>query len=522
MQAHLCMQLCDTTMKRLIHSLFALFTFPIFIPSLAIPSPALFVSSLFRSTLLQSSLPLSILTLSTLLIASPSIANASALENHQTTELPSLPGAATALYIQDVSTGAMVASHLSQQWMQPASTQKILTALVAKQRLGSNFRYSTTIHSDKRGAVIGFNGDPTLTRQQLARLLRQGITQNKSLFSGDIYLSNSTFVGEDRAVGVPWDTLGVCYAAPATGIALEKNCVQGALYSNRGEGQLTRLNVPTHHLITVDNQVKVVSKATQETTFCELTLQAHPNNHYQLSGCLVQREQPLPLNFAIQDPAQYMTDVIHAELKRLGIPFSGNIYLTNKPSTSPALHQHLSQPLNTLLADVLQKSNNVLTDSLLRTLGAQQGNGSFTYGAHVLKQHLAALFEDDKWLSTPLSDGSGLSRNNRLTTLQLAQVLTYIAKHEPELLAIFPISGESGTLRYRRSVRHAPLKGKIQAKTGSLYGASNLAGFVTTESGKKLLVIQLVNDYFWQPKPNTESPLIQFERALYSELVSQY
>ncbi|WP_159064976.1 D-alanyl-D-alanine carboxypeptidase/D-alanyl-D-alanine endopeptidase [Thaumasiovibrio subtropicus] len=450
------------------------------------------------------------------------IAGFSALLPIQAKELPTLPGANVALHIQDLKTGEVFNSYSSDQWMQPASTQKVLTALVAKQRLGTDFRYTTSIHQDQRGAVINFSGDPTLNRTQLSSLLKQARSQQRNLFDGDIYLVSNTFVGENRAVGIPWDTLGVCYAAPATGIALDKNCIQGSIYSNRDVGEPARVHVPAHHLISVDNQVTVVSKEQQQQTQCEMRLQAFANNHYLLTGCLVQRDQPLPLRFALQDPKTYIADVIRAELKKQGVNVKGTIYTSDKPATSAALSTHHSPSLMPLLAMVLQDSNNILTDSLLRHIGAKDGSGSFSFGTEVMRQHLAALLNDEQWLTTPLNDGSGLSRNNRLTTQQLAQVITYITQHEPELLALFPVSGESGTLRYRRSLRGDTLKGKVQAKTGSLYGASNLAGIVTTSSGRELLVVQLVNDYFWKWQPRTTSPLQQFERALYTELVTEY
>ncbi|WP_413111042.1 D-alanyl-D-alanine carboxypeptidase/D-alanyl-D-alanine-endopeptidase [Thaumasiovibrio sp. DFM-14] len=429
-------------------------------------------------------------------------------------------GASTALLVVDPLTSERLLDQHSDILLPPASTQKLLTALAAKQILGEAFRFRTAIHHEGQHALLAFSGDPTLQRTHIASLLRRGYQHNKQLFNGDIHLYRGDFAGPDRAPGITWDVLGVCYAAPAAAISLEDNCVQGALYANTGIGQRARLHVPAHHLITVDNNVTVVSKQQQEAAQCELLLEANSDNHYQLQGCVVERDTPLPLNFALQSPERYMQDVIYTELARLNIPFQGKVIISDHPPRSVALYQHLSAPLMTLLELVLQDSNNVLTDSLLRSMAST--DGTMSQGAFVLRSHFADLFNDPGWLNVPLVDGSGLSRNNRLTAKQLMQVLSYVYQHEPALFALLPISGESGTLRYRQSVRHTPLKGALQAKTGSLYGAHNLAGELTTQSGRKLLVVQLVNGYFWQHQPGIESPLIRFERQFYQQLFEQY
>ncbi|WP_459782732.1 D-alanyl-D-alanine carboxypeptidase, partial [Photobacterium sp. R1] len=85
-----------------------------------------------------------------------------------------------------------------------------------------------------------------------------------------------------------------------------------------------------------------------------------------------------------------------------------------------------------------------------------------------------------------LADGSGLSRDNRIMASDMMKVMAYIYQHNDSLnlLADLPISGETGTLRYRQSIRHEPLKTRLAAKSGSLYGTFNLAGVMTAKSGK--------------------------------------
>ncbi|POF60164.1 D-alanyl-D-alanine carboxypeptidase/D-alanyl-D-alanine-endopeptidase, partial [Vibrio vulnificus] len=105
--------------------------------------------------------------------------------------------------------------------------------------------------------------------------------------------------------------------------------------------------------------------------------------------------------------------------------------------------------------------------------------GSFANGTEAVKQILYSKAGID--LSrAQLADGSGLSRNNRINPMDMMSILKYIWQHDKELglVALMPKSGESGTLKYRQSMRSDPVKGQIVAKSGSLYGSYNMAGFV--------------------------------------------
>ncbi|MCV5803451.1 D-alanyl-D-alanine carboxypeptidase, partial [Escherichia coli] len=87
-----------------------------------------------------------------------------------------------------------------------------------------------------------------------------------------------------------------------------------------------------------------------------------------------------------------------------------------------------------------------------KTLGAKffVQPGSFTNGTEAIKQIIFANTGIDI-RNARLEDGSGLSRNNRISATKMAEMLRYIWKHENELklIAIMPKSGESGTLKYR-------------------------------------------------------------------------
>lgn len=81
------------------------------------------------------------------------------------------------------------------------------------------------------------------------------------------------------------------------------------------------------------------------------------------------------------------------------------------------------------------------------------------------------------------------------------------------------MAGESGTLQYRRSLRHAPLKGNIRAKSGTVNGSSNLAGFIQAASGKRYLFVLLVSSLAYGDDP--DQARTDFERNLLETLYNR-
>ncbi|NOH24531.1 serine-type D-Ala-D-Ala carboxypeptidase [Vibrio europaeus] len=411
------------------------------------------------------------------------------------------------------------------QFFPPASTLKIVTALAAKLELGDEFQFATSIEKTGSDVVLRFSGDPTLTTQDIKQLLSQLRNSGTKNISGDLWLDNSAFTGYDRAVGWPWDILGVCYSAPASAISLDGNCVQASIYTQK-DGK-TRVYVPEHQPIYVTTVASSVSKIEQESSQCDLELLSSPDNHYQLQGCLQSRSKPLPLKFAVQDPALYTQRIVNTLLTQLNIELVGNVRLGAPELKGKVIATHYSQALPQLLETMLKKSDNLIADNLTKTLGAKFfiQPGSFSNGTKAIKQILFTQTGIDIE-HTPLADGSGLSRNNRFTSQNMAAVLRYIWQHDSELglIALMPTSGTNGTLKYRRSMRKAPIKGELIAKSGSVYGSYNMAGYGLDKSGKpSTLFVQFVTDYHpaktkGDDKP-TIAPITKFETLFYKDIV---
>ncbi len=152
---------------------------------------------------------------------------------------------------------------------------------------------------------------------------------------------------------------------------------------------------------------------------------------------------------------------------------------------------HRSEPLSEIMMSCMMRSDNQFAEGLLRTLSAESGkDGSIAAGARL---------EGDYWkrkgLKTDgviIKDGSGLSRENRLTARFLAGVLKDKSV-DPWYASFFPLAGQEGTLK--RFLAGTPLEGYVAMKTGSMRGIQCYAGYkVNDDYVPTHVIVVMIND----------------------------
>jgi D-alanyl-D-alanine carboxypeptidase/D-alanyl-D-alanine-endopeptidase (penicillin-binding protein 4) len=146
---------------------------------------------------------------------------------------------------------------------------------------------------------------------------------------------------------------------------------------------------------------------------------------------------------------------------------------------------------------MLQLSDNVLAEALLRQVAIAKGKpATFAGGSEARKQVLTEAGIDQA--ANALVDGSGLSRDNKLSATMLTSVLRAAADDtKPKLrgvLAGLPVAAYSGTLSARFGDPKArAAAGEVRAKTGTLTGVNALGGVVVTKSGQQLAFAVVAN-----------------------------
>ncbi|MGL4860791.1 MAG: serine-type D-Ala-D-Ala carboxypeptidase [Enterobacteriaceae bacterium] len=421
------------------------------------------------------------------------------------------------------------------QMMSPASTLKVITALAAMLQLGPEYRFTTTLESHgklQNGVLQGdliarFSGDPTLKRQQLRAMVQalkqQGITQ----IQGDLIIDTSAFAGHDRGPGWPWNDMTQCFSAPPAAAIVDGNCFSISLVSGMQVGDLAFVRTASYYPVNVFSEVRTIAANSSEREFCELDVTPGELNRYTLSGCLPKRSEPLPLAFAVQNGASYTGAILKAEILQANIKITGHLKQQKFPTTpGVVLAQTQSAPLPDLLRTMLKKSDNMIADTLFRTIAREKFKIPGTWGAGAKAVRLILQQKAGINLgNSVIVDGSGLSRYNLIPAATMVQVLQYIAQHDQQLQLIdkLPLAGHDGTLQYRAGLTEAGVNGKVFAKTGSLAGVYNLAGFITAASGQRIAFVQFVASYSVLPQNYNQRrvPLARFESRLYKQLYQQ-
>ncbi|WGE63591.1 serine-type D-Ala-D-Ala carboxypeptidase [Actinobacillus equuli subsp. haemolyticus] len=444
-----------------------------------------------------------------------------------------LPAGSSATFIaKNLDTNQIIAQYQSDTFMLPASTQKVFTALAAKLALPQDFRFQTALltngkveNSVLKGDLIAkFSGDPDLTSGQLYQLISELKKQGITKIDGNLILDTAVFASHDKAAGWIWNDLTMCFSAPPAAVNVDNNCFYVTLDADQAVGEFAKVNVPAAYPVQVFSSAYIVEKA--QAPYCQLDVVVNDNNRYQVKGCMARQAEPFGLSFSVQDPASYGANLIKANLKRLGIAFEGKIQEPLNAQNGTLLAEHWSAPLPELLKKMMKKSDNQIADSLFRTIANQQHHrpASFPLASHVVRNLLKSK-AGIKFDNSVVVDGSGLSRHNQVSAATMLQALEYIAKNESQLqlFETFPIAGVDGTISGRGSVAAEPLAKNLIAKTGSLKGVYNLAGFMKNARGERIAFVQFVNGYSTGEleSKTKRAPLSNFEHKFYMALYNE-
>lgn len=151
-----------------------------------------------------------------------------------------------------------------------------------------------------------------------------------------------------------------------------------------------------------------------------------------------------------------------------------------------------SPPMTEVLGFMLRESDNHMADTLVRTAALQEtGDGSWSAADGRVREALDGLGVDTGGLV--VADGSGLSRNNRVTPTQL--VLTDVGlttAFGDTWSSMLAVGGESGTLQNRLLGTSA--QGRLYGKTGTLADVRALVGHVVGTDDARYHFAMIVND----------------------------
>ncbi|MFA7437747.1 D-alanyl-D-alanine carboxypeptidase/D-alanyl-D-alanine-endopeptidase [Castellaniella sp.] len=415
-----------------------------------------------------------------------------------------LPDAALSLEIREAG-GPVVASLHSQVPRNPASVMKLVTTWAALSTLGPDFVWRTRFLADAKARLdaqgtlsgplyIQAAGDPWFTLEDLWHTLRElrvrgvknvsEVVVDRRLF-GDVAIDPGEFDAQpDRAYNASPDALLVGFGATRV-----------LFYPDRTARQWIPILDPPLRGVQVQGRVEWLNGACKARPV--VTAQVMPQAGravVQVSGKASGECGEFSLYRLVGTPVAHFESLFRLLWKELGGTLARGIRSGAVPGDARELVGHDSPTLASTIGQINKYSNNVMARMTLLTLGTElDGPGATATGsARAVGQVLAGQGVDTAgWV---LDNGSGLSREARVTARGLAQMLDVAWRSPlmPEYVASLAISGVDGTVR--RRLKDAQTRGQAHLKTGTLRDARALAGYVRGASGKYYILVSMVND----------------------------
>lgn len=190
------------------------------------------------------------------------------------------------------------------------------------------------------------------------------------------------------------------------------------------------------------------------------------------------------------DPVGRAGALFRLALERAGVEGAASARIEHRATTSSSvIGQVESQPVSTLIAQMIPVSDNTLAEMLERISSVRAGDGGSAASLTALDQHeLSSAYGIDA-AGITIKDGSGESPQNAVPPTLVAHLMVQVAAgaHGLGVLAqALPVSGETGTLAARFTGPDAVARGHVHAKTGWIDGAETLGGYIDAADGTRL------------------------------------
>jgi D-alanyl-D-alanine carboxypeptidase/D-alanyl-D-alanine-endopeptidase (penicillin-binding protein 4) len=400
----------------------------------------------------------------------------------------------------------------------PASNTKLVVTAVGSALLPPDYTVRTSLYAAGpvvagvlRGDLVLYGrGDPTFSRRcyaidtlaagacdrdpfarlrQMADTLRaRGIRH----VEGDLVGDGSYF--EPASLHPGWELfdLNWWYAAPVSALAFNDNSLDFVWQPGLRIGAPALISLwPDLGDIAFENRTVTVS-AGGETDIGERFFRHPGTAQVWAEGTVALDRAPRTESFAVTDPNLFAARAMRQAMADAGIAVTGTTRSTTDSAlyaaarARPPVAETVSRPVRDWIFPILNTSQNLFAEMLLKQLGKRfGGGGSWKEGLAVERRFLIDSVRIDS-TEFSLSDGSGLSSTNLISPYAFTQLLRFIRKHPryPTFAAGLPRAGAVGNLRTRYV--NTALAGRVHAKTGSIAGVNTLSGYIDRPDGKTL------------------------------------
>lgn len=389
--------------------------------------------------------------------------------------------------------------------MMPASTMKLVTTYSGLSILGPDYRWRTNAYADgtvdANGVLHGNlyiqgTGDPKLVPEELIDLVQKIHKAGIRGIDGALVLDKRYFDPSTRDLPPFDDDASAPYNVGPDPLLYAFKSLSFTLTPS-SDGTVTIDVLPALAQLQIDNQMRAVNGPCRgEAASVSPTVTPTPNGTLVASfaGDYSVRCGPRTVNVAVLDHSAFFAGGFLALWRQTGGTFSGATREGAVPVGAKPVATHQGPVLSDIVRDINKFSNNTMARNLFLSIGAAEEKGPATpaKSARAIEAFLRRDSIDMEYLT--LDNGSGLSREEHITALSLADLLQR-ANASPVaqvFVQSLPIAGVDGTMRNRLTNQGAG--GNAQIKTGTLRDVRAIAGYVASADGNSYVVVSFIND----------------------------
>lgn len=406
------------------------------------------------------------------------------------------------LTVMNARTGEVIYTKYGNLGMAPASTLKVITLATAYDVLGKDFKYETDLlysGAIKDGVlegdiIIKGTGDPSLgsdnfkvTKADI--LLKRWADAVKAAgikrITGTVIADDSMFNGQMAPEGWIWSDMGQYYGAGVSALNWQENKMQLVFAAKGKVGDRANLlrTVPASPDVEILNEVTIGSAGSGDQVYA---YSAPYSTKIMLRGTygidLVKQ-----VEISLPDGAYEAASSLKSVLINQGIAVDGKVNTAfllqsegkNLPTNTKLLDRYLSPNLGQLSYWFLKESINLYGEAFLKTAAFKQGIVTKTADASAWEQKFWASRLRVDLGALKIMDGSGLSPENRVSTLAMVQVLNEAKKQN----------------WFDSYYENIPLVNNMKMKSGTIDGVLGYAGYHTSKDGTPLIFAFLVNNH---------------------------
>ena len=407
--------------------------------------------------------------------------------------------------VKNLQTGEVIDEYRSDKVVPPASVMKLLTTGAALEILGPGFRFPTLLEytgTIENGVLKGDlyvrgSCDPTLGFKGKTAFLDQWVKAIKAAgiqrIEGAVIADMTMLDGEAQNPGWLCEDAGNYYAPGIFALNYYGNTMNIVLQSG-APGTVAKVikTEPYVEDICFINRVRC-GKITYDGAF--VSGLPYSRERY-LTGAVPSDLGTFGVKGDLPNPGLLLARHLTNRLRDGGMKVANEAsYIADyNPLTPPRteLYTHYSEPLSEILKETNVNSNNLYAESLFRYLGTRYTLPGTIHNSQDLLQ--------DYWRRRGVSvqnaiikDGCGLAPQDAISAKTFVQLLTIMSSspNKDAWMASLPVSGQTGTLK--SLCAKTELEGRIHAKSGTIAGTKNFAGYIDMPNGETWVFAILIN-----------------------------